>query len=180
MMTCRVCRSKRRKEIDRMLVDGASLRDIARRFSLKKAALHRHQTKHLPALLTKAKDAATISEANSLLQRVERIIQRCEGISAKAEKARDWQPAVSALNQIRACCELLAQLTGELKNAGTAVNVSLGSHVLLGELSEDDVWAVKSHRRWAAMTPEELTAQRKEMLEVIEGSKDSPVLSTVN
>jgi len=30
------------------------------------------------------------------------------------------------------------------------------------------------------MTPEELTAQRKEMLEVIEGSKDSPVLSTVN
>jgi hypothetical protein len=161
-----------------MLVDGASLRNIAKRFAVKVTALHRHEAKHLPKLLTQAANAATISEANSLLQRVERIIQRCEGISTRAEKAKDWAPAVSALSQIRACVELLAKLTGELKNAGTCVNVSLGSHVLIGELTPDDVWAVESHRRLSAMTPEELTARRQELLAVIEGSKDSPVPST--
>jgi transposase-like protein len=179
MMVCKVCRHKRRKQIDKALVDGASLRDIARQFSLKAAALHRHSAKHLPALLAKAKDAAKISEANSLLERIERIIRRCEAVSAKAEKAKDWAPAVSALGQIRSCVELLAKLSGELKAAGTAVNLSF-SNALLGELSPDDIQAVHDHRRLSAMTPEELKARRQEMLAVIEGDASKVPPSTVN
>jgi hypothetical protein len=179
MMTCRVCRSKERREIDKALVDGVSLRTIADRFRVSKTALIRHQSKHLPALLAKAKNAATISEANSLLERIERIIRKCEVISAKAEKAKDWAPAVSALGQIRSCVELLAKLTGELKAAGTAVNVSF-SNALLGELSPDDVQAVHDHRRLSAMSPDELKARRQDLLAVIEGDSSKVPPSTVN
>jgi hypothetical protein len=179
-MTCKVCRHKKRKEIDRMLVDGASLRDIAKQFSVTSAALHRHHAKHIPATLAAAKEATEAANADTLLARIQRLIDDGQDILKRAKQAKEWSAALSAIGQLRGCFELLAKVTGELKAAGSAVNVSFGSHAVLGELTAEDVHAVESHRRYSAMTDEELRTRRKEMLAVIEGSKHSPVPTTVN
>ena len=70
---------------------------------------------------------------------------------------------------MRGCFQLLAQITGELKNiAAVNVNNFAIPHALLGTITPDDVAAVELHRRVIAMSTEELAARRTELLDVIE------------
>lgn len=56
-MTCRVCGHKRRLEIDRALLEGTHLRDIARRTGATASSLQRHEAEHLVRDLVKAHEA---------------------------------------------------------------------------------------------------------------------------
>ena len=56
-MTCRVCGHKKRVEIDRALLEGQSLRDIARRTGTTASSLQRHKVDHLVPSLVKAYQA---------------------------------------------------------------------------------------------------------------------------
>lgn len=46
---CTICNSPLRKEVDRALYDGESLRGVAGRFSLAASSVHRHKLRHLGA-----------------------------------------------------------------------------------------------------------------------------------
>jgi hypothetical protein len=128
------------------------------------AAVHRHEQKHLPALLAKSKNAQQISEADCLLERIERIIRKCELISTKAEKAKDCAPAVSALGQIRTCVELLMRITGMLKSDQGRVEVNLSNvpsqlaHLV--PITDEDVGAIETRRRLALLSIDELLKER--------------------
>ncbi len=76
--------------------------------------MHRHR-EHIPAALTKAEQAHEVAQATTLLGRIEGLIQDCRAISQKAQRARQWQAAVSALRELRGCLELLGKLSGELQ-----------------------------------------------------------------
>lgn len=52
------------------------------------------------------------------------MIRDCRTIAQKAQKAREWHAAVSALREVRGCLELLGELSGELDKQDS-VNVSL-------------------------------------------------------
>jgi hypothetical protein len=144
-MTCRVCGNKKRLEIDRALLEGQSLRDIAKRTGTTASSLQRHKADHLARDLVKAHEAREVARADSLLDdvrkaegRAERLIEAAENILEEAREAEDRKTAVGA---IRAAAHAMAErrnlmalrgtLTGELSNvADAAANVPMIVRVL--------------------------------------------------
>ena len=130
-MKCSVCSHAQRPEIDQALVLGqASIRAIARQFGATKDSLARHRA-HIPAALLKAKEAAEVAQADSLLgdvqtarDRGERLYATAEGILERALAAQDLKVALAAIRsaidvmgEARAYLELKGRITGELAAA---------------------------------------------------------------
>jgi len=139
-MTCRVCGHKKRLAIDRALLEGQSLRDIARRTGTTASSLQRHKAEHLARHLVKAHEAREVARADSLLadvrnaeDRAERLYGAAEGILERALEAEDLKTALNAIRaavdvmgEARQYLELRGELTGELPNvADAAANVPL-------------------------------------------------------
>ena len=119
---CTVCEHEKVEEINRLLLEGVSLRDIAGQYSISKTALHRHKKDHLPAKLVKAREAREIAKADSLLDQVTELRDKALSILTKAEKAGDLRTALQGIKEARGCLELLARLQGELQEQAT-VNI---------------------------------------------------------
>ena len=88
-MVCKICRSEKRKQIDKALVDGASLRTIADRFRVSKTGLIRHQANHIPAILAAAKEATEAANADTLLARIQKLIDDGQDILKRAKRAKE-------------------------------------------------------------------------------------------
>ncbi len=133
---CKICTHDQREAIERALVNGTPLRDIAGQFGISRSALDRHKENHLAAGVVKAKAAEEVAHADSVLdqirvicERTERLYQVSEGILSKAYKANDLRTALGAVREANSCnkearnnMELLAELTKEL-DRNTTVNV---------------------------------------------------------
>jgi len=130
---CLTCRHENVSEIDRLLLRGVPLRDIAAQFGPSPAALCRHKA-HISAALTKAHEASEVARADDLLAQVEslrlkamRILERAELAEEMSRTAKDAdrsrRTSLGAIKEIRGTLELLARLLGELKDGGTTVNV---------------------------------------------------------
>jgi hypothetical protein len=76
--------------------------------------VQRHEENHLPATLTKAKEAREASRADDLLASVRGLQGRALSILGKAEEAGELRTALSAIREARGNLELLAKLLGEL------------------------------------------------------------------
>jgi N-acyl-D-amino-acid deacylase len=63
---CTVCEHEKVEEINRLLLKGVSLRNIAKQYFVSAASLHRHKKGHLPAKLVKAQEALDILIKNSM------------------------------------------------------------------------------------------------------------------
>jgi hypothetical protein len=126
---CSICTHPNREAIDKALViERASLRDIARRFGATKDSLSRHRP-HIATALTKAHEAAEVSRADTLLDRVKSLCERSEGLVTSAEevledarKAKDGRTALDAIRtaavaarELRSNLSLLGELTGEMR-----------------------------------------------------------------
>ena len=124
---CTVCDHEQRADIDGDLVRGeGSTRDIAGRFGASKSAVDRHKQDHLPVLLAKATEAATIANADDLLAEVERLRGETMGILETAKGAKDLRTALAAIREARESLTLVAKLLGELKE-GPTVNVTIST-----------------------------------------------------
>ncbi len=112
--TCTICTHSERTAVDRALVQGAPLRDIAGQHGLSKSSVERHQAEHLPTLLTKAKDAEELAAADDLLDQLHSLQATTLGLLRKAERAGKLGTAVMAIREARGNLELLAKLTQQL------------------------------------------------------------------
>ena len=119
---CTVCEHEKVEEINKALLEGVSLRDLAGRYSVSKTALHRHKESHLPAKLVKAREAQEVTKADSLLDQVIELRDKALSILAKAERAGELRTALQGVREAKGCLELLARLQGELQEQ-TTVNV---------------------------------------------------------
>ena len=108
--SCTVCQHPSRAEIDSLLVEGVSLRDIAGRWGLSKSALDRHKADHLPALLVKAKDAQQELTASRILADLQGLQGKALALLAKAERAGDLRVALAGVREARGCMETAAKL----------------------------------------------------------------------
>jgi transposase-like protein len=112
---CTVCAHPKVEAIDMALVAGEPYRSVANRYeSLSQAAVQRHEENHLPATLSKAKEAREVSRADDLLASVRGLHRRALSILGKAEEAGELRTALSAIREARGNLELLAKLLGEL------------------------------------------------------------------
>jgi hypothetical protein len=91
-MTCRVCGHKKRGEIERALLAGTSLRNLAQRYGTSATALHRHKADHLTRHLVKAHEAREVARADSLLADVRNAEDRVERLyGAEGILERRWR-----------------------------------------------------------------------------------------
>lgn len=119
---CSICEHAKVEEINKTLLEGASLRDVAGRYSVSKTALSRHKNEHIPAALTHTQEAREVAKADTLLDQVTELRDRALFIPAKAEQAGDLRTALQGIKEARGCLELLARLQGKLQER-TTVNV---------------------------------------------------------
>jgi hypothetical protein len=121
--TCSICTHPHRAEIEKALVAGESLRDIAGRCPVSRSALHRHKRDHLPGHLVKAHEDEGIAQAIDVVRQLKAINGACLEI-LQASRA-DGKHAISlrAVDRIQKQIELQARLIGELQDSGPTVNV---------------------------------------------------------
>jgi len=126
---CQVCSHPSRVEIDRQLVAGVSMRQLARQYETDKSALCRHKA-HIAPAIAEARAAELVTNAGSLLDQVHDQINRCRKLVGEAEKimasAGDERVALKAIDtacrpirELRGYLELLAEVTGELDRSST-------------------------------------------------------------
>jgi transposase-like protein len=117
---CSVCSHEDRKEIDRALVRGESMRGIAARYgTVGRMSLQRHRKQHLPELLAKGYEAERMAEADELLMDVRRLQERTLLMLQEAERAGDLRTALAAVREPRNNLALLAEMRGELDRRPT-------------------------------------------------------------
>ncbi len=135
MKTCAVCSHPSRAEIDRLLVEKVSLRDIAGRFGVSRSALSRHAG-HIPGALVAAKEAGKVADAGTLLDQVQGLVVRATGILDGAERDKNHQTALAAIREVRGCLELLGKVSGELRTSASAIAVANAQTVSVRTLSD--------------------------------------------
>jgi len=118
---CIACNHPEKEKIDKLLVEGKPIRNIAERFSLSSTSVYRHKS-HLNGTLIKAKGVKEIAQADNLLEQVKDLQTRALNILSKTEEAEDWRAATGAIREARKCLELLGKIAGELKE-GQTVNI---------------------------------------------------------
>src|SRR5829696_3044742 len=95
---CTVCDHPERHTIDELLVSAAPYRSVAKRFELSESAVYRHKTEHIPAHLSKAKEAKEAARAGDLLDQVRDLQVHALDILDFAEKAGDLRTALAAIS----------------------------------------------------------------------------------
>ena len=88
--TCTACTHPHREEIDRLLLEGAPLRNIAKQFSLSSASLFRHN-KHISKVLSNARQEAEILRADGLMEHLNHLTAEAARLKQKAEQAKDYR-----------------------------------------------------------------------------------------
>lgn len=99
--------------MDRLLVSGGTLRNIAKQFAVSATTLHRHK-EHLPRQLVAAKQAAETAAAGNLLDTVKSLLTDAQRITKHAEQAKQYDVALKGIREVRGVIELLGKVSSEL------------------------------------------------------------------
>jgi hypothetical protein len=94
-VSCRVCKSEHRGEIEQALANGLGVREIAKMFGLSKSAVHRH-TMHVP----KSQEATMAPPPLDSQMRAKRLRATLERLLERAERAGDFRAATMIAAQI--------------------------------------------------------------------------------
>lgn len=121
--TCSICTSPQRAEIEKALVGGEPLRDIAGRCPVSRSALHRHKQDHLPGHLVKAHEEESIGQAIDVVRQLKAINGACLEILQSSRADKKHSISLKAVDRIQKQIELQARLIGELQEQGPQVNV---------------------------------------------------------
>ena len=120
---CTICIHPEREQIDRDLLAGVSLRNIAERCSVSTTALHRHKNGgHIARALTQAREVEEVARADTLLDQVHALLDKARSLTDQAEVAGDLRTALAGIREVRGVLELMAKVTGEIQ-AGPVVGI---------------------------------------------------------
>lgn len=112
---CTICNHEKQDEINQDIINGVSLRNIAKQYNVNYSAVNRHKG-HLPAHLAQAKEAEEVSQADDLLAQVRQLQSRTQAILTRAEKAGDLKTALYGVAQARGNTELLCKMITYLED----------------------------------------------------------------
>jgi len=112
--TCTVCPHPHRDHIDRRLLDGAPLRNIAKQFSVSSASLFRHN-KHISKVLSHARQEAEILRADGLMEHLNHLTAEAARLKQKAEQAKDYRTALAGVREMSRLLELVMRLAVEMQ-----------------------------------------------------------------
>lgn len=107
---CSVCASDARDTVDRLIIAGQPMSQIAKRIGVSDSAIARHRDAHLSPAIAKVE----AERGSKLLNRVEHLITRTEAILTAAEESGKVSVALSAVREMRELLRLLGNASGEL------------------------------------------------------------------
>ncbi len=119
---CTICLHPQRATIDKRLIAGESLRNIAKRTGTSATALHRHKADHLPATLVKAAEAEGVAQALDVVAQLRVINGSSLAVLREARESRNGDLALKAVDRIQKQIELQAKLLGDLDDR-PAINI---------------------------------------------------------
>ena len=102
--TCLACANPNRTAIDKALVGGEPLRNIAQRVSISPAALLRHKA-HAAQAIVKASERREERLGDNLLDEMRRMNRKAWDLLGKAELEGDYRGAIVGLREARECIE---------------------------------------------------------------------------
>ena len=123
MRTCTICGHTDRNDIDEALLDGRSLRNIAKQYKTSTTSLFRHKKDHIPTALAQTVQATTELQAETLFDRLRSINTETKAILQEAREAKSSSIALAAINRIEHQIELEAKILGQLDDS---VKVAVG------------------------------------------------------
>ncbi len=124
--TCTICKHPSRDEINAALLGADSLRKIAARWSVSKAAVLRHKAGHLPASIVKAAAVQEVISGGNLLERLTTLNRETASILLEARTAgrtKDNPLTLKAIARAERQLLLEGQLLAEM-NEGAAVDLT--------------------------------------------------------
>lgn len=129
---CKICQHKDRNKIDLDIASkNGSLRTISDRYNVPIGSLKRHkESGHIVKKIARAIEVKEIAEADNLLSQINSLKDRALNILVAAEGEEvdgkkglpDLRTACTAIREVRGILELLAKVTGELKD-GPQINI---------------------------------------------------------
>jgi hypothetical protein len=121
---CTICTHPARQAIDKALIGGASMGEIAAKFRVTADAAGRHNAAHLPVKLVQAAEHEELKQALDVLTQLKVINGAALQILSEARKSGDGELALKAIDRIHKQIELQARLLGELDDRAQ-INVLL-------------------------------------------------------
>lgn len=133
--SCSACHHDSRAAIEAAILEGRSLRDVARQYGLSKDGLSRHRGHISPALvrvIERREERQAELGAETALFRLERLYAKAVRVLEAAETAGHTAQQLAAIREARGIVETLAKVTGELREqpAGLTVNVLQSPDIL--------------------------------------------------
>jgi hypothetical protein len=113
--TCLACSHAEREAIDKALVAGEPLGNIAKRVSISPAGLLRHKS-HVAGTLVKAQERREEEIGDSIFDEIRRLQGKALELLGKMESEGDYRGAIVAAREVREC---LVSLNGLLTKAET-------------------------------------------------------------
>src|SRR5215469_5588433 len=110
--TCLACASPERHVIDKALVAGEPLRNIAKRVSISPPGLLRHKS-HVAQAIVKASEKREERLGDNLLDEMRRVQRKAWELLDKTESEGDHRGAIVALREVRKCLGALGELLGK-------------------------------------------------------------------
>jgi|SRR5271166_440525 len=104
--TCLACSSSDREAIDKALVAGEPLRNIAKRVSISPASLVRHKS-HVAGTIVKAQERREEKLGDSIFDEMRRVFDKGRELLEKFEAEGDTRGAIVALREVRATLEAM-------------------------------------------------------------------------
>ncbi len=109
-MTCTVCRSKNREQIDIALIDGVPVRSLALRTRFSKGALQRHKVSHLPQALAQSKRAQELANSDNLVDRLNALYADAQNIKTTCIESSHLRTALMGVRELARLIEILARI----------------------------------------------------------------------
>ena len=143
---CSICTHSERLEIDRLLLQGTSYRDIAGRFGLSKTAIFRHKESHIGTDLKDVREVMVAAREEALSQikaeevetletvKAEIITEARESIASRLELCKDHFDQLRVLRERAAIALETAEGAEDVKTALLAIKELRELVRLWGEL----------------------------------------------
>jgi|SRR5215510_432615 len=127
---CTVCRCLQREQIDLEIVNGTSIRDIAKRFDMSHSSVGRHRKNCHQAIVAatlESSKAAELLEAAreadeeaTSLNRAMEMYRRCRKAAIEAFRRGDLKTGFLGAREARGYLDLIAKLSGEFSTSEPA------------------------------------------------------------
>ena len=119
-MKCATCCHPKRLQIDRRIVQGGNVAEIAREYGLSYNSVWAHSRDHVSHQLVAATRKKELMESMNIISDVETLISRTQNILDTVEGKQQFGQALAAVRELRGCYELLSKIAFALHQARLA------------------------------------------------------------